>query len=201
MTFSDWFTGSPAATLPPVLRAVPTSAFEAKFSCEKYSLCQCPAANIVTSNSTSGGNSSTSPTNGGGGGGSTSPGISANDVWSDGTKKTNLDYAGQVTSSVSTSVTYTTIAATTTMAIASSVGVVSSSASAAAAGVSTAGSASTASTTLDIAQFAVCTGALSLPGTTTLCLLLANKKINTLGFVCELYRQINQSSVWTELCM
>ncbi|RHY80143.1 hypothetical protein DYB30_004726 [Aphanomyces astaci] len=143
MTFSDWFTGSPAATLPPVLRAVPTSAFEAKFSCEKYSLCQCPAANIVTSNSTSGGNSSTSPTNGGGGGGSTSPGISANDVWSDGTKKTNLDYAGQVTSSVSTSVTYTTIAATTTMAIASSVGVVSSSASAAAAGVSTAGASNT----------------------------------------------------------
>ncbi|RQM19794.1 hypothetical protein B5M09_009002 [Aphanomyces astaci] len=141
MTFSDWFTGSPAATLPPVLRAVPTSAFEAKFSCEKYSLCQCPAANIVTSNSTSAGNSSTSPANGGGG--STSPGISANDVWSDGTKKTNLDYAGQVTSSVSTSVTYTTIAATTTMAIASSVGVVSSSASAAAAGVSTAGASNT----------------------------------------------------------
>lgn len=93
--------------------------------------------------------------------------MNRNDVWADGTKKTTLDYAGQVTSSVSTSITYTTIAATTTLAIASSVGVVSTSASAAAAGVSAAGSAGTAAATLDIAQFAVCTGALSLPGIDT----------------------------------
>ncbi|RHY24328.1 hypothetical protein DYB32_009999 [Aphanomyces invadans] len=157
LTFSDWF-GSTAATLAPSLSAIPTSSFNPSFSCEKYSMCQCPAANIVsTDNSTA--TNGTTPNNGG------TSGSSANDVWSDGSKKTNLDYAGQVTSSVSTSITYTTIAATTTMVIASSVGVVSSSASAAAAGVSTAGSASTAGTTLDIAQFAVCTGALSLPGT------------------------------------
>ncbi|KAF0694029.1 Aste57867_15052 [Aphanomyces stellatus] len=156
VNFGDWV--PTASSLPTVLSSVPASSFSFSYACEVYSMCQCPAANVV-----SGGANSTDPS----GSGLSSKGSSGsivNDVWPDGTKKTNLDYVGQVTSSVSASITYTAIATTTTLAIASSVGVVSSSASAAAAGISTAGSTSMAGATLDIAQFAVCTGALSLPG-------------------------------------
>ncbi|CAK4935094.1 unnamed protein product [Aphanomyces euteiches] len=154
VTFGTWFAGE--SSLPSLLSTVKTSTFTPEYSCSKYSLCSCPAANVVSGgNGTSANGTKTD---------SDTSGKTANDVWADGTKKTNLDYAGQVTSSVSKSVTYTTIATTTTMVIASSVGVVSSSASGVAAGVSSAGSASTASATLDIAQFAVCSGALSLPG-------------------------------------
>ncbi|EQC30837.1 hypothetical protein SDRG_11596 [Saprolegnia diclina VS20] len=123
--------------------------FKTSFSCTSYDVCQCPAANI------------------GGAGNSTSSTTGSQkrvDTWSDGTKKTTLDYVGTVTSSVSATVTYTAIATTTTMMIASSVGAVGSSATAAAAGISTGGSVGMASATIDIAQFAVCMSQLSLPG-------------------------------------
>ncbi|KDO35195.1 hypothetical protein SPRG_00041 [Saprolegnia parasitica CBS 223.65] len=124
--------------------------FKTSFSCTTYDVCQCPAANLGGA-----GNNSTSSTTGS---------QKRFDTWSDGTKKTTLDYVGTVTSSVSATVTYTAIATTTTMMIASSVGAVGSSASAAAAGISTGGSVGMASATMDIAQFAVCMSQLSLPG-------------------------------------
>ncbi|OQR90149.1 hypothetical protein ACHHYP_05779 [Achlya hypogyna] len=127
-----------------------STAFKSDYSCSTYDICQCPAANIGTGS----GNST----------GSAAGSQKRSDTWADGTKKTNLDYAGVVTSSVSTTITYTAIATTTTMMIASSVGAVGSSASAAAAGISTGGSVGMASATLDIAQFSVCISQLSLPG-------------------------------------
>ncbi|OQS02234.1 hypothetical protein THRCLA_05374 [Thraustotheca clavata] len=125
-----------------------STAFTSSFSCATYDICQCPAANTNTNNPNS----------------SQSGSQKSSDTWSDGTKKTTLDYVGTVTSSVSTTITYTAIATTTTMVIASTIGAVGSSATAAAAGVSAGGSVGMAGATVDIAQFSVCISQLSLPG-------------------------------------